>query len=245
MFNSKLPTEQELPSTAQLLRSTFIALIVAIVLLVTTVLPGEYGIDPTGMGRVLGLTQMGEIKEQLADEAAADRALAQQSQAAPVIVAQPQSTVVVAAKPAPQVEKTPEPVTPVVETPKAAVVAKAPEAIAPKPVAKPLNSDSTSLVLRPGEPAEIKLEMKKGEKVKFSWSANGGKLNFDTHGDPYNAPRGFYHGYGKGRFQPGESGELVAAFDGKHGWFWRNRTQQNVTLTLEVEGEFKTMKRVL
>lgn len=171
-----------------------------------------------------------------------DRALAQQ----------PPQPIVVAAKPAPQVEKTPEPVVTAVEAPKAAVVAKAPEVpetiapkAAPKPVAKPLNSDSTSLVLRPGEPAEIKLEMKKGQKVKFSWSANGGKLNFDTHGDPYSAPRGFYQGYGKGRFQPGESGELVAAFDGKHGWFWRNRSQQNVTLTLEVEGEFTTMKRVL
>ena len=36
------------------------------------VLPAEYGIDPTGVGRVLGLTQMGEIKEELADEAERD-----------------------------------------------------------------------------------------------------------------------------------------------------------------------------
>jgi len=42
------------------------------VLLLTTVLPAEYGIDPTGAGRVLGLTQMGEIKVRLAREAAAD-----------------------------------------------------------------------------------------------------------------------------------------------------------------------------
>ena len=35
-------------------------------LLVTMVLPAEYGIDPTGVGRVLGLTEMGEIKQQLA-----------------------------------------------------------------------------------------------------------------------------------------------------------------------------------
>ena len=33
------------------------------------VLPAEYGIDPTGVGRALGLTQMGEIKVQLAEEA--------------------------------------------------------------------------------------------------------------------------------------------------------------------------------
>ncbi|MBW4653336.1 MAG: hypothetical protein KME20_09940 [Kaiparowitsia implicata GSE-PSE-MK54-09C] len=39
------------------------------------VLPSEYGIDPTGFGRLTGLTTMGQIKMQLALEAAADEAL--------------------------------------------------------------------------------------------------------------------------------------------------------------------------
>lgn len=73
MFNSEKPAPEELPSTAQLLRSTFIALAAAIVILLTVVLPAEYGIDPTGAGRVLGLTEMGEIKESLAKEADQDR----------------------------------------------------------------------------------------------------------------------------------------------------------------------------
>ena len=34
----------------------------------------KYGIDPTGVGRLLGLTQMGEIKVRLAREAAEDAA---------------------------------------------------------------------------------------------------------------------------------------------------------------------------
>ena len=64
----------ELPSSRALIRSTLAALAVAVVLLLTTVLPAEYGIDPTGAGRVLGLTHMGEIKVRLAREAAADAA---------------------------------------------------------------------------------------------------------------------------------------------------------------------------
>ena len=75
MYNSDLPTRAELPSSKQLLRSTVIALIVATALLVTVVLPSEYGIDPTRIGRVLGLTKMGEIKTQLANEAARDQAV--------------------------------------------------------------------------------------------------------------------------------------------------------------------------
>lgn len=73
MYNSEKPDLAELPSTAQLLRSTFIALVAAIAMLITVILPAEYGIDPTGAGRVLGLTQMGEIKENLAKEAEEDR----------------------------------------------------------------------------------------------------------------------------------------------------------------------------
>ena len=64
----------ETPTASSLLQSTIIALIVAGVLLVTCVLPAEYGKDLTGIGRVLGLTQMGEVKMALAEEAAGNAA---------------------------------------------------------------------------------------------------------------------------------------------------------------------------
>ncbi len=73
MYNSEKPAPEELPTTAQLLRSTAIALVAALIILVTIVLPAEYAIDPTGAGRLLGLTEMGEIKNSLAREAEEDR----------------------------------------------------------------------------------------------------------------------------------------------------------------------------
>ncbi|MEL6962056.1 MAG: transmembrane anchor protein [Pseudomonadota bacterium] len=75
MFNADKPSLEELPSSAQLLRSTIIAAFSAVVILVTVILPAEYGIDPTGAGRVFGLAEMGEIKQELADEAEKDRAI--------------------------------------------------------------------------------------------------------------------------------------------------------------------------
>lgn len=45
----------ELPSTRRLLKATAVAVAVAALILVTTVLPAEYGIDPTGIGEHLGL----------------------------------------------------------------------------------------------------------------------------------------------------------------------------------------------
>ena len=140
MFNTKLPTLNELPSTARLLRSTVIAAIIACVLLVTVVMPSEYAIDPTGAGRALGLTQMGEVKIQLAEEARADEAAAQ----APT----PQPTEAIAAVPA---APTTTPAAP-------AEVIPAPEqSTAPEPV--PGLQHEMSITLSPNQGAEVKLEM--------------------------------------------------------------------------------------
>ncbi|APU30344.1 transmembrane anchor protein [Ectopseudomonas alcaliphila JAB1] len=224
MFNSKIPTLNELPSSQQLLRSTVIALIAAIVLLVTVVMPSEYAIDPTGAGRMLGLTQMGEVKQQLAAEAAADAAT-------PVVAAPAAPQSVPQAAPQPAVSTAAEPTAPAVAAP-AVVEAEG-------------QQHEMSISLEPGQGAEIKLEMLKGSKVNYFWTANGGLVNYDTHGDPYNAPREFYHGYGKGRATPEDQGVLEAAFDGKHGWFWRNRTSKPVTVTLRTEGNYIAIKRVI
>jgi len=69
MFNTHQPSENDLPSSSQLLKSTLIALFVAGVLLVCIVIPAEYGTDPTGIGELLGLKKMGEIKVNLEREA--------------------------------------------------------------------------------------------------------------------------------------------------------------------------------
>jgi hypothetical protein len=61
--------EREPPSPRALLYATIAALVVAILLFVAVVLPAEYGVDPTGIGRPLGLTRMGEIKRAAAEAA--------------------------------------------------------------------------------------------------------------------------------------------------------------------------------
>ena len=67
MNNSQ--TNSELPSKAKLVKSTLLSIVIAGIILVTAVLPAEYGIDPTGIGSALGLTSMGEIKTALHEEA--------------------------------------------------------------------------------------------------------------------------------------------------------------------------------
>ena len=106
------------------------------------------------------------------------------------------------------------------------------------------SSHVTELSLAPGEGKEIKLVMKQGGRATYSWSIAGGVVNYDTHGDPHDAPQGFYLGYGKGTSSPGQQGVLEAAFDGMHGWFWRNRTDRPVTVTLRTEGEYSEQREL-
>ncbi len=209
MYNTNFPSRAELPSAGKLLFSTFIAVLIAIVLLVTTILPAERGIDPTGIGRVLGLTKMGEIKVSLAAEANAKATMPIEN-AGVVQVIRPMT--------------------------QAAIDAPA--------KTKGVQQHTMTLVLKPDQGAEIKLSMRKDARVRYEWTSAGGLVNFDTHGDPVSAPQGFYHGYGKGRGAANDTGAIVAAFDGKHGWFWRNRSSSEITITLKTSGDYEQIKRV-
>lgn len=218
MFNAQRPRLEDLPTTRQLIRTTVIAAAAAGGLLVTVILPSEYGIDPTGVGRALGLTQMGEIKVQLAEEAARDAAMDATASAEAARTTVGQATT--GARPA---------------------RAAAQQATPPAALAVGRN-DTTRLTLAPGEGAEIKLTAARGARIAFDWSVEGGHVNYDTHAD---APGISYHGYSKGRESTGEEGELVAAFDGSHGWFWRNRSGAPVTITLRTQGAYAEVKRVV
>ena len=206
------PNVQSVPATAAgLIRSTLVAAGAAGVILVLFWLPAEYGIDPTGVGHLTGLTEMGDIKQQLAAEAEAD---AQAAAAEPVVAgaavlatvdAAPEIlarldwidaqlaaiSAVVGAPPgltdpvavaAPAAEPAPEAAAPASDPVEAAVA----EAAAPEPTAVPATPgwrDEVSYTLNPGEGIEVKLAMEEGKTARFFWTASGSVVNFDLHGD--------------------------------------------------------------
>lgn len=48
----------ETPSSKSLIRATLISVVAAIIILLVAILPAEYGVDPTGLGGAMGLTEL-------------------------------------------------------------------------------------------------------------------------------------------------------------------------------------------
>jgi len=205
MHNVNIPSSLELPSTAKLIKSTLIAAAAASVILITVVMPAEYGIDPTGVGSVLGLQKMGEIKASLAEEAAAD--IAQKA----------------AQKAAQKVDVSVPPVS-------------APAFKAEIPSVQAILAHEMTVTLAANESTEIKLKMNKDQQATYSWVADKGQAFFDMHADSKELGID-YHVYKKGTEQQHE-GVLIAAFDGSHGWYWKNRTSDVMTITLKTTGQY-------
>lgn len=185
-----------LPSSKSLFKATVVAALIGTVVLVTTILPAEYGIDPTGLGQKMGLTMLSQAN---AAETSAPE------------TATPSSNNLLALPAGP--------------------VWKAPGK---------LSSDSTTVTLEPNEGLEVKATMNAGDRMVFSWVSEGGPVNFDMHGERFNDGDNFTS-YWQGRNELTASGAFEAPFDGTHGWYWRNRGNEPVTIVLQTSGFYDSI----
>lgn len=167
-----------LPSSRSLVKATLLAIVIAAIVLVLAVLPAEYGIDPTGLGRKMGLGALHEAE--------------------------------VAS-----------------QTVTAETVARADTA---------LQSKTLTLPLMPGQGLEIKAVMKTGQSFVFDWSAEGGPVHVDMHGNVADAAEDDFTSYWIEDALTGGRGTFRAPFDGHHGWYWKNNGSETVTIKLQVSG---------
>ena len=202
MNSAQKPKLEDLPTTAQLRRSSIIAAIGAVAIGVMVYMPAELGQDPTGVGSILGLTEMGEIKQQLAAEAAADEELHGGDESSSLM-----------------------------DDILGLFVGAA--------YAQEAWQDEINFTLAPGEYTEIKATMEEGATLFYAWTSTGGRVNFDLHahsGDQNVT-------YEKGRGQTEGEGSFETPFAGDHGWFWRNRDDEAVTVTLQLRGDYSEIVR--
>jgi hypothetical protein len=70
----------------------------------------------------------------------------------------------------------------------------------------------------------------------YGWKATG-EVEFDLHNEPTGKPEAA-QSVEKGSARE-QHGSYVAAYDGLHGWYWRNNTNQPVTIDLTASGFFR------
>ena len=180
------------PSGRSLAVATIASALVAAVLLVTVILPAEYGVDPLGVGRRLGLYRTPDA-----------------------VVANPSEAIEM---PATETTLTRSPV--------------------------PYRSDEMSITLRPGEGSEIKAVMAKGQHFVYTWTAQGGTVDVDMHGEAFDAKDAAdATSYWKDEHQPGDQGIFTAPVAGRHGWFWQNLNDDPVTITVRTSGFYERLVR--
>lgn len=168
-------------STRTLIKAGVVAVIIATLVLITCILPAEYNIDPTGVGKALGLT-----------------AIAQASEKKPTLV-----------------------IDRVVQE-------------------KALRTDNVEIIIPAGKGLEYKLYMDKHAHVEYEWTTDGTELYFDFHGEPEGDTTGYFESFAI-TTSNNMKGSLTTPFKGVHGWYWKNKTDKPVIVSLTMKG-FYTIK---
>lgn len=206
------PTTPTPPSRKKLLVGTAAAIGIAAVGLVVFVLPAEYGIDPTGAGKALGLTE-------LSGDGGKENIYLERGQARTNVLFPIEGGADLSG---PAVRDT-------IASKGVTLAADA-----------QLQSDRFEIELLPYEGIELKYVLTQGAPMIFAWRSTG-PVNFDMHAHPFEGGVDLTESYVI-TDAPAQTAVYVAPFTGIHGWYWQNRTLEPVRLTLDATGAFTGSK---
>jgi len=209
------------PSGSSLFKSAFFTLLGAVIVTFLFIMPAEYGVDLTGIGTKLGLTDLEQAEAETAPSATAG--------AAPKLIAGEFPTA-----PAPEDFDFYDPE--VMSDPFS------------RTHATPFRSDTIEVPLDEFEHVEVKANMKQGDALVYSWKLVEGETVYtDFHADPHETdkyPEQYWVRYAESE-DPSASGSIVAPFDGNHGWYWMNIEENPVKIVLEVRGYYENIEEIM
>ena len=205
--------------------ATAAAMFVAGVLLVTVVLPAEYGVDPTGTGTAFGLTQIAEAEEAVV--------LTEPVVVAATDAAAPEISIGTGGRPTLAYGQA----IPAAQGPNGKPVLEWNRAGANHQQLQPYRRHARTFELGPFEEMEFKYRIEKDGGFVYAWTSTG-KVQVDFHGEPDGRPKGFAEFYDQAE-REGATGTFVAPAPGIHGWYWKNLTSDPIKITLNSAGYFQ------
>lgn len=100
--------------------------------------------------------------------------------------------------------------------------------------------DTIELTIPARGDREYKLQLNKGAVFEYVWQTDGEQLFFDFHGEPDGDTTGYFKSFKKSTASQ-QSGSLLTTFAGTHGWYWKNKSQLPVTITLKINGAYQRL----
>ncbi len=204
------------PSIKSLIWSCLASLLLAITVLIVAVLPAEFNIDPTGLGKKLGLT----VLSQSAD-----------TNVKPVVITCPK---VLGSQSLDKSLHTDD------HSHENGHDHDHTHEQGHEHEQTEAWQDIVIISIPPNKGLEYKFNISKGEKFEFVWEAAGTPVYFDFHGEPETDKTGYFKSF-KESTQSESSGTLLVPFSGSFGWYWENKTSQVVNITLKTRGHYKVI----
>lgn len=106
--------------------------------------------------------------------------------------------------------------------------------------ATPFRQDEKTITLAPGKGIEVKARMQAGDSFNFRWHATG-PVRADMHGEPTGGREDEFTDYWKQKDITASQGSFTAPFAGTHGWYWKNREDVPVTVTVRLDGFYASV----
>ena len=104
----------------------------------------------------------------------------------------------------------------------------------------PWRQDEMTISLPPHSGQEVKAHMEKGDSFIFTWKSSG-PIKAEMHGEELNAADDAFTDYWKELEISGGQGDFTAPFGGIHGWYFRNKGDTPVTVTIKTVGFYKDL----
>ena len=197
----------------QLLKSLIIALLIGAIVLLTAVLPAEYGLDPLGTGKIFGFSKLYQgnekIENKVTDSSLNFKKIKMGKLGSPLSVPKPSE----ANNPPPEVQYPQR-----VDTIEVVI-----------PAEKGIEYKFKSLKY-----GSIKYDWATDKGIVY--------IDFHGEVKQENPPKDvFYESYTLA-YSNNMAGTLTAPFEGKHGWYFRNETNKDIVVTIRLNGQYELFK---
>tara|TARA_R110001599_G_scaffold151792_1_gene336758 strand:+ start:35722 stop:36291 length:570 start_codon:yes stop_codon:yes gene_type:complete len=98
--------------------------------------------------------------------------------------------------------------------------------------------DQVTIKVPANKGVEYKFHMKQYEKLTYEWTSDA-PLYFDFHGEPMDYETSKYFESFTKTTSDNVKGVMTTPFEGSHGWYWKNNSDKEVSVTLKTKGNYR------